>query len=330
MIDPTRLVPLRHRFLRAVRNWFHDQGFAEVDTPIAVRSPGMEPHLEAFQVSAHWHPPNGGPLYLHTSPEYHMKRILASYQRPIFQLCHCFRDEPVSRLHNPEFTMLEWYRPGEEYTRLMTDCEQLFGALADEFTGGGPLELPEGSIPIGSGFERVTVQEVYLKHAGLDPLACREGPDLVDAARRAGFDVPDHWPWEDVFHYILLEAVEHQLGKPKPTILYGYPPRLAALSRIEGGLAQRFELYLGGQELANAFGELVDPTEQRARFEQDQELRRQLGRPVYPIDERLLSALGEIDKAAGIALGLDRLWLLFCEHLIGRRLSLADVLWAGL
>ena len=330
MINPARLIPLRHRFVRTIRDWFSHHGFSEVETPICVRSPGMEPHLDAFEVkSAETLPPRDS-LYLHTSPEYHMKRILANHQKPIFQLCRCFRDEPPSRLHHPEFTMLEWYRTHADYRSLMVDCEQLLASLADEFLDGSPLNLEEGAFSLTVPFERLTVGDAFVTWAGLDPLQLDDRLEFVGAAQRAGFDVPDHWQWEDVFHFILLEAVEPHLGMTRPTILFEYPTRLAALSRIVDGVAERFELYIGRHELANAFSELVNPEEQRQRFVQDQQLRRSLNRPIYPIDEALLEALEKLPPSAGIALGVDRLWLLFCEHILGQRLNLTEVLFLTL
>ena len=330
MIDPTRLIPARHRFVRAIRDWFDRQGFCEVETPYAVRSPGMEPHLQAFEVTSQETPETHRQLYLHTSPEYHMKRALARHQQPIFQLCRCFRDEAASRLHHPEFTMLEWYRADADYLDLMEDCEGLLAWLADTCLEGAPLLLPEGTVDLHAPFERLTVRDALFHRSGVDPFVCSDATSLAKAARGCGLDVPSHWPWEDAFHFLLLERVEEHLGSASPTFLYDYPPSLAALSRVVDGVAQRFELYVCGHELANAFSELVDPAEQRRRFLADQDHRESLGRPVYPLDEDLLDSLGQLPRSAGIALGVDRLWLLFAEHLLNRRLRLSDVLLFGL
>lgn len=330
MIDPTRLIPLRHRFVRAVREWFDANEFCEVETPIAVASPGMEPHLRAFELTARETSETHHHLFMHTSPEYHMKRVLARHQGPIFQICRCFRDEPVSRLHRPEFTMLEWYRTGCDYRALMDDLDNLLEWLAITLLGEPRLRLPEGELPLNSGCERLTVREAMLRWAGVDPWAHATAPQLASACVSAGLDVPDGWPWEDIFHFALLERVEGQLGADRPTILMDYPVSLAALSRVVGDHSERFELYIAGHELANAFSELVDPDEQRRRFELEQQERAALGRPIYPVDEGLIEALGELESAAGIALGLDRLWLLFAEHELQQRLSLDDVLFVQL
>jgi len=330
VIRPELLVPLRHRFVRAIREWFDGAGFHEVETPIAVASPGMEPHLRAFEASAIEVPQSHRRLFLHTSPEYHMKRVLATYEAPIFQIVRCFRDEPSSRLHLPEFTMLEWYRPHADYRALMDDCEGLLAHLGDTLLGGDPLRLDEGEVDLAKPFERVTVRDAMTQRAGIDPFENATDQTIAQAARAAGLDIPEHWTWSDTFHYALLERVEHTLGRPTPTLLFDYPPALAALSRLRGGVAERFELYVAGHELANAFSELVDPAEQRARFEAEQAERRALGRPVYPIDHELLRALGQMPATAGIALGVDRLWLLFAEHALGHRAALTDVLFVSL
>jgi elongation factor P--(R)-beta-lysine ligase len=330
VIQPDRLLPLRHRFVRAVRAFFDAAGFIEVETPLAVASPGMEPHLSAFEVASGQTPPSHRRLYLHTSPEYHMKRVLARHRAPIFQLCRCFRDEPASRLHHPEFTMLEWYRPDADYFALMDDCDALLAHLAVTLLGGAPLALPEGPVDLSSGCERLTVSEAFRRHAGFDPLALPELETLRAACGASGLTVPEHWSWEDAFHFALLERVEPRLGRGRPTLLRDYPRCLAALSRIVGDHAERFELYVAGHELANAFSELVDASEQRARFQAEQREREALGRPVYPLDEALLDALHQLPPTAGIALGLDRLFLLFAEHHLGRRLALTDALWLAL
>lgn len=330
MKSPSILAPLRHRFLRAVREWFEDAGFIELETPIAVTSPGMEPHLRAFETSAAEVAERHRRLYLHTSPEYHMKRALARHPVPIYQIARCFRDEPASRLHAHEFAMLEWYRPDADYRALMDDVDGLLSRIAETLLGGAPLALPDGRVALTRGCERQTVRDAFLEYAGVDPFAQSDAESFRDACLAQGLAVEAHWSWEDMFHFVLLERVEAHLGLDRPTILYGYPPSLAALSRVVGGVAERFELYLAGHELGNAFSELVDATEQRRRFEAERAERLALGRPVYPIDEDLLDALERLAPCAGIAVGLDRAWLLVAEHALGARLDLKDVLFAFL
>jgi len=259
-----------------------------------------------------------------------MKRVLANHPNPIYQICQCFRDEPASRLHAPEFAMLEWYRRNADYTALMSDCQGLLNRLAQELLQMAHLKLPDGDIDLAGPIERLPLQEAFQLYAEFDPWDHKDAETLARAARSAGFAVELDWPWEDIFHFVLIEAVEPKLGAERPTIVYGYPASLAALSRIVDGKAERFELYIAGHELANAFSELVDPNEQRRRFQDETEHRRLLGRPTYPIDETLLTALESLPPSAGIAVGLDRLWLLFAEHTIGRRMSLPDALCLGL
>jgi len=259
-----------------------------------------------------------------------MKRVLARLASPIFQVCRCYRDEAASRLHHPEFTMLEWYRPQADYRDLMDDCEALLSHLGNDLLDGAPLALPDGNVDLYSPLERVTVRDAMIAGTTVDPWRHTDGKAFATALNQAGFDVPNAWPWEDLFHFALLERVEGDLGRGTPTILKDYPPSLAALSRVVGDIAERFELYIAGHELANAFSELIDPEEQRRRFHSEQRERREAGKPVYPIDEALLEALSKMPPSAGIALGVDRLWLLFAEHWLQRRLELRDVLFLQL
>ena len=265
------ILELRGDVLAAVRQFFRERGFREVETPLLVRSPGMEPHLRAVAV---------GPRYLITSPEYHMKRLLAAGVERIFQIVRCFREDERGRHHAREFTMLEWYRAGSVYEAIMEDCEQLLGALVPLHHGtAGLLDAP---------FERLTVAEAFSRHGDLDPFALSE----------------------DEFFRALVELVEPALGRARPTILYEWPARYAALARLkpsDARVALRFELYAGGLELANAFDELCDAVEQRRRLLDEQAQRRERALEVYPIDERFLAAVGAMPPSAGIALGLDRL-----------------------
>lgn len=260
----------RSDLLRKIRAFFYERGFVEVDTPLLVRSPGLEVHLRAVRASGGW---------LITSPEYHMKRLLARGTGPIFQLVHCFREDELGRHHAREFTMLEWYRPNEPYESLITDIEGLFTCLASD--------RPELRPP----FERLTVDEAFVRYVGQDPHALDE----------------------DAFFLALVDKVEPHLGQSRPTVLLEWPARYAALARLkpnDSRVAQRFELYAGGIELVNAFGELNDPVEQRARFEAEQRERRGRGLEVYPIDEKFLDDLARMPEASGAALGLDRLAML--------------------
>jgi lysyl-tRNA synthetase class 2 len=327
-------VQLRHararaRLSAAVREALGVLGYEEVETPCLVPAPGMEPHVDAFD--AVFRPEGGGlprPLWLHNSPEYAMKRLLADGLPRIFQLSRVFRNGEVSRTHNPEFTMLEFYRAGTDYRGVMADSEALVAACAQALLPDGPAELRRGepTISLAPPFEVLTVQEAFLRHAGVDLAACEgDAGALAAAARKAGHPTgPGGEPFDDVFFRVMLDAVEPRLGVARPTWLVDWPASMAALARLSPGdprWAERFELYAGGLELANGFSELTDAALQRARLLEEQALRARLGRPAYPLDEAFLAALPRMPAAGGIAVGFDRLLML----LTGAE-SIADVL----
>jgi lysyl-tRNA synthetase class 2 len=318
----------RARLSAEVRRAFGALGYEEVETPCLVPAPGMEPHLHPFR--ADFVPEGGGaarPLWLHTSPEYAMKRLLAGGMERIFQLVRVFRNGEVSRTHNPEFTMLELYRAGTDYAGIMSDLERVVEACARALLGGGTRVRRGGAeLDLAAPFERLTMDEAFLRHAGIDLAACgNDASRLAAAARRAGHDPgPGGEPFEDVFFRVMLAAVEPRLGLARPCYLVDWPAPLAALSRVKVGLprvAERFELYAGGLELANGFSELVDAAEQRRRLVEEQDQRRRIGRTVLPLDERFLEAVGRMPEAGGVAVGFDRLLML----LVGAE-SIADVL----
>lgn len=304
------LLRQRARIVRALRAFFDEHDFVEIEAPVVVRSPGMEPHLDAFELRT-----DQPRRYLHTSPEYALKRLLGEGLDRIYSLGPCFRDEPPSRTHSPEFTMLEWYATGLDLHGLMHQTEALVraahAAAMDVAQSSGPAKV---ALP-ADGFERLTVRDAFRRYAGIDPWQCASVDDLRAAALAAGHRVAEGGTWDDVFFGVHLDAVEPKLGVGRPTFLWGWPASQAALSRLDPSdatVALRFELYAGGFELANAFDELIDAAEQRRRFEGEQATRRSLGRAVPPIDEALLTALGRMKPTAGIALGVDRLvmWLL--------------------
>lgn len=300
-IPPRATLEARKRMHDAVRRFFDDRGFLEVDTPIAVVSPGLEPHLEAFETTEIGPDRQPQSLYLHTSPEYAMKRMLGCGLGHLYQLARVFRNGERSKTHAPEFTMLEWYRQPGTLDHLMHDTEALVFAVAEAVDGRWRPDRGE----------HISVSEAFLRAGLADPLTCDTLPAL-----QAGLNVPpvDGDTWEDVFFRAFMDRVEPTFSENVVTILHGYPASMAALAKLnpqDPRRAERFEVFLGRLELANAFFELTDPVEQRRRFEADQAYRRQAGRPVYPIDEGLLQNLDAIGDAAGIALGIDRL-LMHC------------------
>jgi elongation factor P--(R)-beta-lysine ligase len=308
----------RQALYGALRRFFTQLGYLEVDTPLLVPAPGMEPHITAFETPFLPETDVGQrrTLYLHTSPEYAMKRLLAEGAGPLFQICKVFRNGEVSRTHNPEFTMLEFYRPRADYHAIMADLE---GALAeaDRAVGGGGFFSR-------TPYERLSVRDAVLRATGVDLRACPDGASLKRAAEAAGVRTGEATHFDDVFFHLFLQKVEGTLGWERPTYLTEYPASMASLARLKPGdptVAERTELYAKGLELANGFSELTDPVEQRTRLVEEQEFRRRVGRAVYPLDERFLDAVGRMPPSAGIAVGLDRILML----LLGVE-SIADVL----
>jgi lysyl-tRNA synthetase class 2 len=296
-----------------VRSWFEGQGFLEVDTPARVPSPGQEVHLEAV--------PAGEERYLITSPEYHMKRLVAAGLPRVVQICRCWRGGERGSHHEPEFTMIEWYRAGASLDEIAHDCDALVEVAARASGHWPAVEVPasrgrEGNperLAVEMPFERLTVREALSRLAGLGLRGDESVDELRGLATRAGCNLGAAATWDDIFFQIFLDRVEPHLGRDRPTFVFDWPLPLAALARRKPGdplTVERFELYAGGLELANAFGELCDPVEQRARFVEEAELRRQQGRAVYPIDEKLLAALADMPPTCGVAMGFDRLVML--------------------
>jgi elongation factor P--(R)-beta-lysine ligase len=300
--------------VEAARAFFSAQSFVEVDTAILQVSPGNQAHISAFGISMLDDTGAKSRLYLHSSPEFAAKKLLAAGETRIFSFAHVFRNRERGRLHHPEFTMLEWYRADAPYQRLIEDC---MGLLARTVTAAGSRDLRFGG-HVADPFEEpeiLTVAEAFDRYAGIDLLATLEGPDrqaLAAAARNHGIRTVADDSWSDIFSKILAAKIEPQLGHGRPVILMDYPASEAALAKLQEDtrFAERFELYACGVELANGFGELTDPAVQRQRFEAEMAERLRIYGEAYPIDEDFLQALAIMPAASGIALGFDRLAML--------------------
>jgi lysyl-tRNA synthetase class 2 len=275
---------VRAAVVEGIRRFFAGRGYLEVSTPVRIPAPAPEPHIDAV--------PSHG-WFLQTSPEIAMKRLLAAGYGRIFQVCPCFRlDERGSR-HLSEFTLLEWYAAGADYRDMMAECEDLVLFVSRRLGRGDRIDFRGQPIDLSGPWERITVDEAFRKYAGRS---------AEEALRTGKFD-------EDIAF-----SVEPQLRKDRPVILYDYPASQASLARLketDPSVAERFECYIGGMELANAFTELTDPAEQRERFVRDREERKQAGKTDYPLPEPFLEELRYMPPSSGVALGVDRLVMLF-------------------
>ena len=300
-----RLPILRRRALltAGTRAYFTARFYTEVETPFAVPAPGEEVHLRAFRTEREYPDGASKPLWLHTSPEFAMKKLLVAGAGPIFQLARVWRNGEGSDLHAPEFTMLEWYRPGATMDSLIDETTAYLRAVLP------PVVTCRGVTTDPSRIERLTVAEAFTRYVGADVLDTAN--DAASLAAAAGARLRDGETWEDLFFRLLLERVEPNLGRAHPTFLTHWPAAQAALARRDPAdprVAERFELFVCGIELANAFVELTDAEEQRARFEADRARRHAISGEAWPLDEDFLAALAfGMPPSAGIALGFDRL-----------------------
>jgi elongation factor P--(R)-beta-lysine ligase len=270
----------RAEIIRKIREFFSNRGYLETDTPVLIPAPAPESHIDAVKA---------GNLYLQTSPELCMKRLLAAGYPKVFQICRCWRDGERGSRHLPEFTMLEWYRSNSDYTDLMSEVAELLRHVAGSAATSGTARYRGFEVDFNSGCEMITVRDAFTGYTGTTMEKALE---------------------EDNFDLLMAEAIEPRLGTRRPTIIYDYPAEKAALSRLKNSdpsVAERFELYLAGMEIANAFSELADPEAQRERFLKEIAYRKMAGYPVYPMPEPFLAELGEMPPSAGIALGIDRL-----------------------
>lgn len=323
----------RVHIIKAIRSFFDSQGFLEVDTPALQVSPGLEPHLHAFKTTMVG--PDGSEHHrmLHTSPEFAMKKLLVAGAGDIYQLAKVFRNNEASYLHHPEFTMLEWYRTGAGYEKIMEDSEAMIrscyeasrSVLADgasDSTADGTISWMGKSCNVAGEWQRLTVADAFQKFAETDIFSS----DLIADCKRLDIHVADDDSWDDRFFRIFLEKIEPNLGVGRPTILYEYPASQSALAKVKADdprVCERFEIYICGLELANAFHELTDWQEQEKRFEADMQLKEKLYGERYPIDAEFIDALKlGMPASSGIALGVDRLVMLLTGAV-----DIKEVLW---
>jgi lysyl-tRNA synthetase class 2 len=277
---------MRAKIIQAIRRFFVDREYLEVETPHRIPAPAPETHVDAVPA---------GSWFLHPSPEVCMKRLLASGYEKIFQICRVWREGERGSQHTPEFTLLEWYRSGSDYRDLMEECETMIRNVASSIGLGQTLISRGHTLDLSAPWQRISVSDAFRRYARM----------AMDKALEA-----------DLFDELMVQEIEPRLGAEKPTFLYDYPAERGALARLrkdDPALAERFELYIGGVELANAFSELVDAEEQRKRFIKDQVLRREMLKPVYPMPEKFLEELGGMGPSAGIALGVDRLVMVLID-----------------
>lgn len=310
---------IRAQAIGAIRKYFTDRGFTEVETPAIQVSPGIDGHIQPFDVSLEGPFDDGKMLrYLHTSPEFSMKKLLAAGEEKIFQICHVFRNKEAGRLHTPEFTMLEWYRTNENYGAIIDDVVNLVSYVTSA-TGQSHLRHKSFRTEVSGNWTKLTVADAFQQYAGIDLLShVDESGDglskkFIATASAVGIACKEDDQWDDVFHRVMMTRIEPALSMGAPALLIDFPNPVGALARnkaTEPRLCERVEAYVCGLELANGFSELTDPTEQRRRFERDQAaFARLYGKPP-PIDEDFLDALVEMPESAGMALGIDRLAML--------------------
>ena len=322
----------RNKIITAIKNNFNTQNFYEVDTPILQYSPGMEVHIKAFKTKFVNILGNEDiTLYLHTSPEFAMKKLLSYGLNKIYQFTHTFRNEIISPTHYPEFTMLEWYRLDENYNILMTDCEDILKTSLNAI-GKDYFQYKDKKCYIKDGIEKLTIKEAFEKFCKLDILQTIDdinnpSPTLLkQKANHLNINISENDTWDDIYEKLMFEYIEPNLGISKPTILYEYPIHQAALSKAKTNtpnIAERFELYVCGIELANAFTELTDKEIQLKRFTEDKKKKENLYGESYPIDEEFIEAIGNIKSATGIAMGIDRLIMLST----GAQ-NITDIMWS--
>lgn len=320
VIDRTLMETMkqRARVVGGIREFFGSEGFLEVETPELVRLPGMEPYLDVFETQFVDAQGKAEDRYLITSPEYALKKLLVAGYEKVFQICKSFRNkETDSELHNPEFSLLEWYRAFASYEEIMEDTERLVEFLAQKLHGRPELVYKGRTVDVSTPWPRVRVKDLFEQHAGIEVETFEDEETFRVAVREKGYAVGDESPYEDLFFSVFMNEIEPKLGLEKPVIVYEYPMSMAALAKQcpdDARYAERFEVYIAGVELCNAFTELNDPEEQRQRLEQEHEERVKMGKTDYPVDQSFLRALEfGMPPSGGNALGVDRLVMLLTD-----------------
>lgn len=309
----------RATLMQVLRHFFASQDFLEVETPILSRYAGLEPHLDPFESRYRPTPQQEGiPVYLLTSPEYALKRLLVAGAERVYQVAKVFRNGETGPFHNPEFTMLEWYRTPGSYLDIMVDTEGLVCVLAESLGKGEALCWQGHRVSLERPWRRLSVREAFLEYAGLALEDMGSAEVFRRAAQGLGMHVPVDADWDEIYFRVLVERVEPRLGFDAPTFLYDYPAQFAALSQVRVErpfpVAERFELYVAGVEVANAYSELTDPVVQAQRFEEERAFRARLALPVLSPDPDYLAALRSgLPPTGGIAVGVDRLMMLLLD-----------------
>lgn len=318
VIDRTlmEVMQKRAKVLKGIRAYFEAEGFLEVETPSVVKLPGMEPYLDVFETAFVDAQGKAEDRYLITSPEYAMKKLLVAGYEKVFQICKSFRNkETDSELHNPEFTLLEWYRAFASYEEMMKDTEKLVEFVAKELHGAPRIVYKGSTIDVSTPWPRVKVKDLFQEYADIDVATFEDEQKFREAVKAKGYGIDENSSYEDLFFSVFMNEIEPKLGFDTPIIVCEYPASMAALAkRIDDQYAERFEVYIAGVELCNAFTELNDPQEQRARLEEEHAERLKMGKTDYPVDQSFVSALEfGMPPSGGNALGVDRLAMLLTD-----------------
>jgi len=310
---------VREKVIDGIRDFFKSNNFHEVETPMMVKYPGTEPFLEVFETSLKWADGKKQQAFMLTSPEFAMKKLLVAGFENIFQVCKSFRNgEGISSRHNPEFTILEWYRTNANYEDIMLDCQNLMLFLSQKINGSDILEYQGKKYNLNKSWVKMSVAEAFEKWVGVNIDELLDRDKLVERAKQEDYQINGDTTWEEVYNQLFLNLIEPQLVNFEvPVILYDYPASQAAYSKkkeSDSRFAERFEFYIGGYELGNAFSEENDPKVQEEKFREDLKLRKALGKTDYGMDEDYIEALKEgLPPSGGIAVGVDRLVMLLAN-----------------